>query len=726
MFFHFSVVLGHPEINEVMYNSPDGNEWFELYNPHPDIINLSFWNVSDTKETDALVCCSSMLLCSFILYPSQYVVVVDQDSTLPLSAANVSFLCVDDNALGNGLSNSGETLTIFNASKMDSITYSPSMGADGNNKTLERTKQNTFLESLVGGGTPGRENSVDQTGELYTPLIISEIYPNPIGEDDQLKPLGEWIELYNGGDTEIDLSTFYFKDSKNESKLPITHSTVDDLLGVVICPRCYKLIYRNKDTDFSLNNDEDRVELYHDAVIVQSLSYSSTLEGMSWSNNNGIWYLTAPTPGAANSFIEECDWQLLLSVSEMVVTNPENFSFSMTVERLVGKTQNITVRGSIFDVRGNEVSSYAPWTQKLISQKNSISYSPNLKPGVYKFLFHIENLSCPDLNLKNNNISSLVAVPVPPASNQSSIILVVKKTAFQWGDIVPLTLQVYNGNEDKQIVKVWIERDSTKIAPVQSFTLPTPFENYTFSLSLLLDPNCDEQFSDGEATVVVKGEALRQEAIITIEGIDTNDCTLEVIEQQGESVPLLQFEVLSVPASIYSGDILRVPVQIKNDKKPHRYTSWGYLYKGKTCYSCQNQTIFNNASSQTFAVGPYETIIPELLIITDFFLTPGEYSLKIKIKKDGQKTTHDLTKKIIVQPKPVIASPMVSQSAALFSLPESFDMGRSSSHYSLLNEPIHATGITVYESNTQKTKALLPYFLLMAFVLLGGIILFKK
>ena len=48
------IELGPVVINEIMYKASsdyDSGDWVELYNPHDDTINVSFWNLRDENDS---------------------------------------------------------------------------------------------------------------------------------------------------------------------------------------------------------------------------------------------------------------------------------------------------------------------------------------------------------------------------------------------------------------------------------------------------------------------------------------------------------------------------------------------------------------------------------------------------------------------------------------------------------------------------------------------------
>ena len=102
-------------INEVMYDPSDGNEWVEIYNNASFPIDISLYNFSDSQSTDAIKTCQSFLGTT-IINPNEYALITDQDTSLyNTTNFNGTKVCVDDNSLGNGLSNSGDSISITKA-----------------------------------------------------------------------------------------------------------------------------------------------------------------------------------------------------------------------------------------------------------------------------------------------------------------------------------------------------------------------------------------------------------------------------------------------------------------------------------------------------------------------------------------------------------------------------------------------------------------------------------
>jgi hypothetical protein len=138
-------------------------------------------------------------------------------------------------------------------------------------------------------------------------LVINEFLPNPVGDDDALKPDGEWVELYNPTDVAVDVAGWVLKDDYDTHLLLIeTGNTAPS--GSVVASKDYLVVYRDGDSDFSLNQSEDRVRLFDDGdILIDSVSYSGSIEeGESWSLGDSGWVSgTVATPGEENIFPSE-------------------------------------------------------------------------------------------------------------------------------------------------------------------------------------------------------------------------------------------------------------------------------------------------------------------------------------------------------------------------------------------------------------------------------------
>jgi len=158
-------------INEIMYNPTCNDnycEWIELYNPTNESVDLINWTLCGDPLMSGFINHSDSNLyldTGNILEPKSYAIVTDgRSGTDVYDEFNVSVnsmsLHVDASGICKGLSNTNGTLYLNDSNGVvDQISYYEAMGADGNNRSLERLN-NTLFESLTDNGTPGFRNSI--------------------------------------------------------------------------------------------------------------------------------------------------------------------------------------------------------------------------------------------------------------------------------------------------------------------------------------------------------------------------------------------------------------------------------------------------------------------------------------------------------------------------------------------------------------------------------------
>jgi len=104
--------------------------------------------------------------------------------------------------------------------------------------------------------------------------------PNPWGDDDAPMLGGEWVELFNNGEIDEDVDGWYLYDEHDTHDLLITNSNT--LSGSTTVPAGSTLVvYRNGDSNFTLNNDGDTLRLFSGPIdsgtLVDSFTYSDSV-----------------------------------------------------------------------------------------------------------------------------------------------------------------------------------------------------------------------------------------------------------------------------------------------------------------------------------------------------------------------------------------------------------------------------------------------------------------
>ncbi|MBM3199734.1 hypothetical protein FJZ53_02265 [Candidatus Woesearchaeota archaeon] len=117
-------------ITEIMANplaDEDLNEWVELYNNSTEFIDMKGWSFGDDKDNDTLK--GGLYNGEGTIIPSQGYAILTDSNTRVYNNFNVSSetikLYCDDDTLGNGLRNSGETVWLYSPSRdaVQEVTY---------------------------------------------------------------------------------------------------------------------------------------------------------------------------------------------------------------------------------------------------------------------------------------------------------------------------------------------------------------------------------------------------------------------------------------------------------------------------------------------------------------------------------------------------------------------------------------------------------------------------
>jgi PKD repeat protein len=124
-------------------------------------------------------------------------------------------------------------------------------------------------------------------------ILINELMANVAGSDSE----GEWIELVNAGDKEVDLSGWQITDTKTSY-----YFTESVLLGAG-----EYLVITRADSKITLNNSAESILLIDPAgKVVNGVEYAKAPEDFSFARKDFSeqWLWTEkPTPGAANEFV---------------------------------------------------------------------------------------------------------------------------------------------------------------------------------------------------------------------------------------------------------------------------------------------------------------------------------------------------------------------------------------------------------------------------------------
>lgn len=138
-------------LNEIMPNPlNESNEWIEIYNPGGENINVSEWMVGDEHSNDTLV-----LNSTDIVNKSYFIIVGETANISKITNEDVTYFRTEGK-IGNCLANSGDKITIYNATEPLTTSEYPSF--DGKeNISWARFENGTWVSCE--NPTPGLPNT---------------------------------------------------------------------------------------------------------------------------------------------------------------------------------------------------------------------------------------------------------------------------------------------------------------------------------------------------------------------------------------------------------------------------------------------------------------------------------------------------------------------------------------------------------------------------------------
>ena len=111
-------------INEAAPRTP---EFVEIYNPDNEMLNLSEWKIRDiSTDYPDNITCWTIENCSLITNLNYFIILGRNTNILEITSQPVAYFYVDDSAIGNGLTDSGDNITFFNSTFATSFNYNSS------------------------------------------------------------------------------------------------------------------------------------------------------------------------------------------------------------------------------------------------------------------------------------------------------------------------------------------------------------------------------------------------------------------------------------------------------------------------------------------------------------------------------------------------------------------------------------------------------------------------
>jgi len=344
-------------INEIAWmgnQNSSNDEWIEIKNISSQKVSLDGWRLINQSGSLSMILDEN----KNSLSPGALMILErTDDQSAPSVAA--------DGIYSGALSNAGDYLKLISPSceVSDSVDARDGWPAGDNNtkQTMERSPTLTWHHSILGNGTPKKENSSgplsiagggggntpqnnnQETEELNSnepipTLRINEIMYNPPGSDDG----SEWVEIYNTGTSTADLLQLKLIENGTRHSITSTQGTTLDTgkYGVIADDAAIFLsVYPSYtgtlfDSSFSLSNSGEELALEYAGSRINYIAYTSDMgangNGSSLQYIDNDWVEAPPTPGEENhkgaSLVESTTPATHIVISEMQVsgTSPED------------------------------------------------------------------------------------------------------------------------------------------------------------------------------------------------------------------------------------------------------------------------------------------------------------------------------------------------------------------------------------------------------------------
>ncbi len=267
------------KINEVYSKGTVENpDWVELYNASAFEANIGGYKIYDSGGQSGSKPKMEIPAGTTIAANSWYVIVVDVDTET-----------------GFGLSSGGEEVWLENAagSIIDDVIF-PAM-EDG--QSYGRYPDGDDNMQVLYVPTPGamNDNSMPPAAGM---AVMNEVYSRGTAENP------DWVELYNNGETAVDLTGYKIYDSGGQSGSKPKKAIPD---GTTLEPGAFYVIVVDDDdpSGFGLSSGGEKVWFENaEGMVVDSVEFPAMEEGQSYGrypDGSELWQLLfIPTPGDMN------------------------------------------------------------------------------------------------------------------------------------------------------------------------------------------------------------------------------------------------------------------------------------------------------------------------------------------------------------------------------------------------------------------------------------------
>ncbi len=217
------------------------------------------------------------------------------------------------------------------------------------------------VRSKDGAGNISDLSNIAVVNKFESPVVMNEIMYDPTSDENGLMPDGEWVELYNNSDTDVDVADWEIRDDDGNVIVISTANSDNNLdladSGETVVPAHDRLVvYRNGSE--MLNNDGDVVSLFTDLdQLVDTHTYAGGKpEGNTEARlpeGTGDWQDPIATPGTPNAAtVDDLQpqvklWQETVDTAKMSLFDSQNYEVASYLITYDHTYEEATVTDSI-------------------------------------------------------------------------------------------------------------------------------------------------------------------------------------------------------------------------------------------------------------------------------------------------------------------------------------------------------------------------------------------
>ncbi len=574
---------------------------------------------------------------------------------------------------------------------------------------------------------------------------------NPEGDDNNK----EFIEIYS--EETINLSNFIIADSSSNDTLTLLQYNDSDYY--LITEEEFNFsgiessIYSVGSTIGNNLNKEDSVFLYYNNTLINNLSYTDICEsGYSLEYFNENFYCSfylGGTPGKPNSQKTQDYSNIIISEflpdpkgddnapmpkGEFIELynkgdgNPDlaGLYFKDSAGHKLYITDTTTIDGTIIESENylavytnefsgflnnqgfEEIKLYDPYgnlIDKVTYADSEESLSWALVNNIWRYRQPSPNEQNPKDEVEMDSSFKILDIEDLGDDNES-----------EFGDTIKVNFYVYKGNTTKSSIKLYIENDEDRISKITKASLQNKYTNNTLTLPIFIYPNCNEKYKGGDYYVKIGWTSLSKEEDsykIKLRGINEDNCDKMYVERKPRA-GTLNHNLLEAPGTIEADKEFKVTVELSNeDSEDHNVDLYSYVYRGNKCYCTDREA---NKKTILVKAGQRKEVELENTVKE---AEPGDYNLKIKVKRDDQKTEKEITRPIKVLEKGIEKEENIEKKEETIELKETQKEG-----YTILESTKQPK--TIYESSIIKAKKLAIYFFIGLLVIYSALLTWKR